>query len=113
MITPGDDLLSPVDPTVAFDAVEAVTGARAAMYGHPYVDFLKVSLMWESIFGIPVTPEQVGLAMICVKLARQCNTHARDNLVDIIGYALTVDACVQTQERHDRRSDTIGHPASF
>ena len=28
--------------------------------------------------------------MIGVKLSRECNEHKRDNLIDIAGYALTV-----------------------
>ena len=45
------------------------------------------------ILGQPVTPEQVGLCMVIVKLAREVNGHKRDNIVDAIGYLLTTDAC--------------------
>jgi hypothetical protein len=31
--------------------------------------------------------------MIQVKVAREINRHTRDNLVDLVGYTLTLDAC--------------------
>ena len=46
--------------------------------------------MWSAILGQEVTPAQVGLCMIAVKVSRECHKPKRDNLVDIAGYAETV-----------------------
>jgi len=55
--------------------------------------------MWAAILGIPeVTPEQVGLCMVAVKISRQVNKAKRDNLVDICGYAETLHLI---QEKRD------------
>jgi hypothetical protein len=89
------------DPSIAEEAVEAVTGDRAASYGHPYTDFNKVAGMWSALFGWPVTASDVSLAMICIKLARQTHKNKRDNLVDIIGYSLTADAVITEANRLD------------
>ena len=43
--------------------------------------------MWSIIFENEVTPNQVALAMIALKITRQMNTNKRDNWVDIAGYA--------------------------
>ena len=52
-------------------------------------------MLWTGILagrlreGQHVTPMDVPLCMIAVKLARQAHRHKRDNLVDIAGYART------------------------
>lgn len=85
--------MRPIDPTLATDAVHVVNGPRQRDYAHPKVNFQRIADLWSPIFGIEVTPEQVALAMIQVKVAREINRHTRDNLVDLIGYTLTLDAC--------------------
>jgi len=85
--------VKPIDPTIAQEALAAVTGPRQRDYAHPRINFQRIADLWSPIFGITVTPEQVALAMIQVKVAREINRHTRDNLVDLIGYTLTLDAC--------------------
>lgn len=85
--------MKPIDPTIADEAVKAVTGPRQRDYAHPKVNFQRIADLWSPILGIAVSPEQVALCMIQVKVAREINRHTRDNLVDLIGYTLTLDAC--------------------
>ena len=85
--------MKPIDPTLASEAVKIVTGDRQAAYDHPRRNFARIAALWSPILGITVTPEQVALCMIQVKVAREINRHTRDNLVDLIGYTLTLDAC--------------------
>jgi len=82
-----------IDPTLAADALTAVTGPRQRDYAHPKVNFQRIADLWQPILGCRVTPEQVALCMIQVKVARELNRHTRDNLIDLIGYTLTLDAC--------------------
>lgn len=91
--------MKPIDPTLAADAVQAVTGPRQRDYAHPRINFQRIADLWSPIFGIPVTPEQVAIAMIQVKISREMNRHTRDNVVDLIGYALTLDACMEEEGR--------------
>ena len=84
-----------IDPTLAADAVQAVTGPRQRDYAHPRINFQRIADLWTPILGTRVTPEQVALCMIQVKVAREMNRHTRDNLVDLIGYTLTLDACME------------------
>jgi len=72
------------------EARDLVNGARGKNYGHPIEDFSKTAKMWSAILGSEVSPQDVGLCMIAVKMSREVNRHKRDNLVDIAGYALTV-----------------------
>lgn len=91
--------MKPIDPTLAADAVQAVTGPRQRDYAHPRINFQRIADLWSPIFGIQVTPEQVAMAMIQVKISREMNRHTRDNVVDLIGYALTLDACMEEEGR--------------
>lgn len=73
------------------EADRLVSTDRGKDYGHPFDDFSRTAKMWSGIFGIDVRPEQVPLAMICVKISRETNKPKTDNLVDIAGYAKTLD----------------------
>ena len=67
---------------------------RGIDYGHPYEDFSKIAQIWSVIFEQTVTPEQVGLAMIGVKVARitqNPNCYHRDSVLDIAGYSQCLD----------------------
>jgi hypothetical protein len=85
--------LKAIDPTLAADAVQAVTGPRQRDYAHPKINFQRIANLWSIVLDVDITPEQVALCMIQVKIAREMNRHTRDNIVDLIGYSLTLDAC--------------------
>ena len=68
-------------------------GERQTAYGHPADDFRRVATMAEAL-GIKVTPEQVALFQILIKLSREVNQPKRDNRVDIAGYAAVADMAV-------------------
>lgn len=68
-----------------------LTVVRGERYGPPTENFARIAHLWEPILGVPVTPQQVGLAMLAVKLARLIQTpHDEDSLVDLVGYAATL-----------------------
>jgi hypothetical protein len=85
--------VKPIDPTIAEEALAAVTGPRQRDYAHPKVNFQRIADLWSPVLGVKVTPEQVALCMIQVKVGRLMNRYTRDSVVDILGYALTLDAC--------------------
>ncbi len=89
--------MKPIDPTIAEEALAAVTGPRQRDYAHPKVNFQRIADLWSPILGVKVTPEQVALCMIQVKVGRLMNRYTRDSVVDILGYALTLDACREDQ----------------
>ena len=83
------------------EAHELINGDRNEDYGHPLDDFTKTATMWSAILDTEVSPEQVGLCMIAVKISRQLNIHRDDNLVDMAGYAGTVGMIVTERERRE------------
>ena len=83
-------------PESLLDEAKRITSAdRQQDYGHPKADFTRTAMLWTGILagrlreGQFVSPADVPLCMIAVKLARQAHRHKRDNLVDIAGYART------------------------
>jgi hypothetical protein len=61
---------------------------RRATYGDPAASMATVAARWSVTLGRPVTPAQVMLCMIDLKLTRLGHdpTHL-DSVVDVIGYA--------------------------
>lgn len=77
---------------------------RPSEYGHPLDDFTRSAAMISGLMGWEVKPEDIPLIMICIKLSRQKNKHKHDNLVDIAGYAETIDKVIG--ERANRENTT-------
>ena len=70
------------------DEAAAVIAERAAAYGPPARSLAAIAARWSVTLGRPVTPEQVVLCMIDLKLARLAHDPSHcDSLVDVIGYA--------------------------
>jgi hypothetical protein len=94
--------LTPVE-TVLQEADRLVSGDRGSYYGHPLDDFTRTGRMWAAILDLPeVTPEQVGLCMAALKISREVHRHKRDNIVDLAGYAKTVQLVVEERSRRCR-----------
>lgn len=80
-----------IPATILDEAKSIVYGDRQADYGSVTDNFNKIARLWSVIIDAPVTPEQVGLCMAALKIARQCTKPKRDNLVDCAGYMATLE----------------------
>jgi len=57
-------------------------------YGDPAEQFRAIADRWSITLGMPITPAQVALCMIDLKLVRLAYDPGHvDSLVDVIGYA--------------------------
>ena len=57
-------------------------------YGDPAEQFTAIADRWSITLGTPITPSQVALCMIDLKLARLAYDPGHvDSVVDVIGYA--------------------------
>ncbi len=90
LLIPEADRTLSEEKSILIEAEGLVHGARQGSYGHPAEDFERQARIWSVILGTDVKPEQVGLCMVAVKMSRECHAHKRDNLVDIAGYAATI-----------------------
>ena len=75
------------EQSVLKEAEKCVTGPRRRDYGTPDENFGLIASLWSVQLKHEVTPMQVALCLILLKIARQANSPKRDNLVDIAGYA--------------------------
>lgn len=83
-----------VPPTVLSEAAAIVNGDREKTHGEPRKNLDAIAAMWRPIFGTSVTPEQVCLAMIALKVARAINSpRHRDHWTDIVGYVALAERC--------------------
>lgn len=78
----------------------AVFGDRRRRYGRATELFDAIARRWSVTLGISVTPAQVALCMIDVKLARLGHDPLNgDSVIDVAGYA----ACLHDIARGGRR----------
>lgn len=91
MDRPGNPL-KPIDDTLLSEAYQLVTGDRQQSYDHPSRNFHRIARLWSVALDKEVTPEDVAVCMVLVKIARQVHAPKRDNIVDAIGYLLTLEA---------------------
>lgn len=73
------------------DRLTGAHGDRPDDYGHPSENLQLTADLWSPILGVEVTAEQVALCMIQLKIARELHKPGRDNLVDIAGWARTIE----------------------
>ena len=79
---------------------------RMKDYGHPVDNFTDIAKMWSVILRTEVTPTQVGLCNVATKICRHLNKEKRDNLVDMAGYAKTIDTIAQYEKEKIYQEDS-------
>jgi hypothetical protein len=71
------------------DEAAAVLEARGKSYGDAATVFAAIAKRWSATLGRPVTPTEVVLCMIDLKLARLARDPGyHDGVIDVIGYAV-------------------------
>lgn len=73
------------------EADKIIEGEKRDEYGSTQESFNAIANIWNGILrtgksGITITPQDVALMMIGLKLYREGYKHKIDNLVDIVGY---------------------------
>lgn len=89
------------EKSILEEADDLVSGDRNSAYGHPFEDFTRTGGLWGHLIkGLnrPVTPEEVAMCMVALKLSRECHKPKRDNRVDAAGYTKCLEAVVARRE---------------
>lgn len=99
------------------EAIGLVNGERQQDYGHPADDFKRTAGMLSSL-GFRFVDHAGNLReldaidipaiMMCVKLSREVNRHKDDNVVDIIGYAKTLDMVYERKKEEENWKPASG-----
>lgn len=77
----------------ALEKAQDVARVRQEEYGTPLNNMAMTAKLWSPILGIEVTPQQVAICMILLKISRETHLHQDDNIVDIAGYANMLERC--------------------
>lgn len=78
-----------------------VNGAREKEYAPPKKNFQRIANMWKEILGTDVSPEEVALCMIAVKITRLIESPSHeDSWVDLAGYAACGSEVVEVGHDH-------------
>ncbi|KNX40394.1 hypothetical protein ROE7235_02611 [Roseibaca ekhonensis] len=82
--------------SIILTEAEQVLEIRAEEYGPARVSLDKIAARWSQNLGCEVTPAQVVLCMIDLKMVRLTHdVDHRDSLVDVIGYAVLMSEAQQ------------------
>jgi len=71
------------------EAARIIAGDRDVQYGAPEDNLGRIAKIWSVIFAIEITPQDVAMAMVGLKMARYVNKSEfqPDTWIDIAGYA--------------------------
>ena len=72
--------------TILEEALDITNGARKSDYGDAKSSFETIAEL-STLIGQEIEAAGVAKVLIAMKLAREANSHKRDNLVDLCGYA--------------------------
>lgn len=65
-----------------------INGARQENYGNPESNFSRISAYWTQYLSKDISPADVAVMMVLMKVARlQNNINHEDSWIDICGYA--------------------------
>ncbi len=85
-----------MNATMLLQHAVGVVEQRERIYGSPEALFAQIAARWSLVLGITVTPAQVALCLIDLKLARLTRDPSHlDSIVDVAGYA----ACLREVTR--------------
>lgn len=86
------------EKTIFSEAEEIIYGDREKTYGKPSANLKTIASFWQNFLdhknryrSETLTPEDVCIMMILLKVSRQMNSFNRDSLVDICGYTGLID----------------------
>lgn len=92
--TPNDNHIE----SILEEAIRITSGARRGSYGHPENNFARIAGLWNAYLNgkpdgpMPITSQDTALMMVLLKVARLLESpRHRDSVVDIAGYAATVE----------------------
>lgn len=71
------------------DEVRLTLSDRGHIYGNASLNHRRISELWSGYFDSYISPEQVAMAMLLVKVSRLSQTSDHeDSLKDLLGYGL-------------------------
>lgn len=91
------DNVSGAGETILEEAGRLTSGDRREAYDHPYENFERIAALWRAYLKakgcghVTIDREDVARMNILQKIARDVFSPRRDNIVDVAGYARTLE----------------------
>ena len=83
--------------------VANIIAERSAQYGDAQTSMAVIATRWSATLGRGITPAQVVLCLLDLKLARLAHDPAHeDSVVDVCGYAALLTELTKTPEQEGR-----------
>ena len=82
--------------------VQSTLVQRGSVYGSPSINHRRISELWSGYLDTYISPEQVAMCMLLVKVARlsQSSDH-EDSLTDLLGYGIIYHKIVREMRGED------------
>jgi len=71
---------------VLAESITIINGDRQDQYGNPEDCFDDIARLWSWYLDADLSPAQVSMMMVLLKIAREKMKHKHDNIVDACGY---------------------------
>ena len=89
--------------TEFLDEIATILSARGSVYGSSQSNHERISELWSAYYGDYISPMQVSIMQLLVKVSRLAETaNHQDSVKDIIGYAVIY------KELHDHYDQEFG-----
>jgi hypothetical protein len=89
--------------TEFLDEIATILTARGSVYGSSQSNHERISELWSAYYGDYISPMQVSIMQLLVKVSRLAETaNHQDSVKDIIGYAIIY------KELHDHYDKEFG-----
>ena len=89
------------------EAARIVTGQRQFDYGNKYENHKNISDLWSAYLDKEVSPHDVAICMLLVKVARLKHRKTKDCYLDMAGYAAIAG---EISDRKKDDTDTTIYP---
>ena len=84
------------------DEVRITLSDRGHIYGNASLNHRRISELWSGYFDSYISPEQVAMCMLLVKVSRLSQTRDHeDSLKDLLGYGLIYHQIVREMRGED------------
>jgi hypothetical protein len=87
-----------------FEEAKRLTATdRQDKYGTPYNNHRRIANLWSAYLDQEITPEQVAIMMVLMKVARSMQEHHEDNYVDGAAYFAIAGELAAIKNRQDKQ----------
>jgi hypothetical protein len=79
-------------------AIELVEGQRQEDYGDKTLNHQNIARLWSAFLDVEISPHDVAICMVLVKVARLMHSHKSDSYVDLAAYGAIAGEIAEREE---------------